>query len=188
MSDPTPYLDGEHVRLQPYWRGAYGRAYLYRLWQLAESAGSADPLFYAQACPHESWRGDLVGFVTHFSCPTRHLLVVCHQGTGTPCGLVWFDQVPGQPSGLIGLWYPRHRTRLAREGTALATQYAFHVLGYPRLCGWTPHRTALRHGLALGWRHETTLPGFVQIGGEARDMYVLVKERDDRGESARPGA
>jgi hypothetical protein len=122
-----------------------------------------------------------VEFVQYFSseAPKRHLLVATRKLDGGPFGLVWFDEVPGQSYALIGLWYQRHTTPLAREGTALATRYAWEVLGYPKVCGWTPHKTALRHGLALGWRHEATLPGFVQVGGQAADIYVLVKERDD---------
>jgi hypothetical protein len=176
MTDVAALLTGAHVVAYPYYRGITGRDALYRLWQMVEQDGSAASIFYAQDCPYESWRGDLVEFVQAFSAPSRQTLVMTRKGPGTPFGLVWFDSLPGQRYALLGLWYQRHTTPLAREGTALATRYAFEVLGYPKVVGWTPHKTALHHGLALGWRHEATLNGLVEVQGTPTPIYVLVLE------------
>jgi hypothetical protein len=165
-------LESAHIRLLPYMRGAYGRDVLYGLWCLVEQDGAAARLFYAQACTDETTRGDLVEFVTYFSSPERHLLIVTEKADTAILGLVWFDRVAGQEHALLGLWYRRKTTRLAREGTALACRYALHVLGYARLCGFTPWRTAVQHVLAIGWQQVATLPHFITIAGTPHDVYI----------------
>src|SRR5262245_4881476 len=112
MTDLAQLLTGEHVTLYPYTRSAYGRDTLYWLWSMIEQEGTAATIFYTQGCAHERERGDLVEFVRHFSEPNRFLLTVARTSDLAPIGLVWFDLVPGQGHGLIGVWYRRHTTRL----------------------------------------------------------------------------
>lgn len=175
--DLDTLLTGAQVTLYPYQRSVYGRDTLYWMWSMVEQEGTGATIFYTQACAREAERGDLVEFVRYFSEPTRFVLTVARRSDRMPIGLVWFDAVVGQRHGLIGLWYQRHTTPLAREGTRLATRYAFEVLGFSRLLGWTPWVTAVRHGLALGWQKIATIPGLISIAGKPHDVYVLRKEK-----------
>jgi hypothetical protein len=177
MTDPAALLSGEEVFLVPYVRGAYGRDTLYWVWSMVEAEGTTASLFYTQACADARERGDLVEFVRYFSDPSRSLLTVVRRSDYLPIGLVWFDHVAGQTHGLIGIWYKRKTTRLAREGTRLATRYAFAVLGFASLMGWTPWKTALRHGLACGWEKIATIPAMISIAGTPHDVYVVRKEK-----------
>lgn len=163
------------VRLLPYQRCLLGRNALALLWQMVEAEGNTGDIFYAQHCADESLRGDVVEFITYFSSDTRQLLIAVRDA-GEPFGLVWFDAVPGQAYALMGLWYQRHTTTMARAATAEAMTYALTVLGYEGLRGFTPHRTAVQHVLPLGWKKVATLPRFLQITGQARDVYVLSYE------------
>lgn len=174
-------LIGEHVRLFPYRRELYPRSTLYDLWCLVEADGASASLFYAQECTEECTRGDLVEWVRYFSDETRHLIIVTTREGTDILGLVWLDRIAGQSHALIGLWYKRKTTRLAREGTALACRYAFEVLGYDALYGWTPHTTAVRHVLSIGWQKIATLPQMVVIAGQRKDVYIC---RRDKGRSA----
>lgn len=192
MSSPSPRcVAEEQVLLLPYHRGAYGRDALYWLWKLAEADGATGRIFYAQACPDESWRGDLVEWMAYFSqtTPRRDVVMILRKADQVPLGLVWVDEVPGQPYGLLGLWYTRKTLRLAREGTALACRYMREGLGYPRLRGFTPWREAVQHVLPLGWRKIATLPAFLMIEGRPRDLYVLEDGEKMHGHiSGSPGA
>ena len=175
--DLDALLTGEQVQLFPYQRAVYGRDTLYWMWRMVEAEGTSATIFYTQGCAHEAERGDLVEFVRYFSDPLRHVLTVVRLSDRLPIGLVWFDRVADQRHGLIGVWYQRHTTRLAREGTRLATRYAFEVLGFARLDGWTPWKPAVRHGLALGWQPVATLPQLITLDGTPHDVYVLRMEK-----------
>jgi hypothetical protein len=172
-------LDTDTIRLVPYARGVWGRGFIVDLWLLVERDGASRQLFYGQHCPEESWRGDIVAFIQYFEAesPRRVLVVPQDVATGELMGLVWVEMVQPGYLATLGLCYvKRYRGARARAATQLALQY-FWGFDVQLLTGFTPYKPALQHVLALGWKHDATLPGFVRIRGKARDVYVAHQER-----------
>jgi RimJ/RimL family protein N-acetyltransferase len=172
-------LTGAHVRLWPWVRGLYGRDDLYHVWRLIEQEpGAVQKLFYTQQCADESQRGDLQTFCEYMS--SRLLLLAQSVTDQQLIGCVWFEDVVPDWRATISMFYRRtYWGTPAREATRLAVRYAFEVLQVPQVWGITPQRLALRHGLALGFTHLATLPGYVRLAGQPRDVFVLRLTHDE---------
>lgn len=171
----TQTWETDTIRLLPYARGIYGRDTLYTIWRLIEDEQMAQQIFYSQQCTDERWRGDLVECVSYFNSihPQRMLVIPQDKASEALMGLVWFDHLGHV--GSIGLCYRKQfRGKRSHEATKLACQYAFEVLGFTRIFGFTPYKEAIRHGLAMGWTRVGTLPGFVRIHGQDRDLYQIM--------------
>ncbi|HYE89536.1 MAG TPA: GNAT family protein [Terriglobales bacterium] len=159
--------------MYPYQRGAYPRAILGALWQLMEAEGATAKVFHAQQGP-ETERGDLVEFVRYFDDPKRVLLIMAEPDTKDLVGMVWFDDVVAGHRAAINIFYARKVWGArSRAATREAITWAFQTLGVASMWGYTPHRTAVRHGQALGFQIVAVLPEFARVGGRPQDVTIL---------------
>lgn len=164
------------LALYPYTRPAY-RSILGVLWQLMDREGATAKVFHAQQGP-ETERGDLVEFVRYFDDPKRHLIIMV-DGT-EPVGMVWFDDLAPGYRAAINIFYARKVWGArSRAATAAAITWAFPGLGVTSLWGYTPWKTAARHGQALGFSIVAVLPGFACIAGTPHDVTILRLLREE---------
>lgn len=166
----TTAVTAPPLTLYPYTRSAY-RSLLGVLWQLMEREGATRKVFYAQQGPDVE-RGDLTEFVTYFSDPKRHLLIAVD--TEEPVGMVWFDaEIPGHRAS-VSIFYARKVWgERSRQATRDAFAWAFKALDVPSIWGYTPHRTAVRHGLAAGAEIVAVLPEFAVVDGAPANVTIL---------------
>lgn len=173
-------LQGQHVRLYPYARGAFPRNVLYAAWRLVEDDGAAPKLFYAQPAATEAQRGDLEEFVTYFTDPKRRLYLAQSLKTDELAGMVWFDDIqPGHRAAANVFFRRRFWGAAALEGSRLALGHAFAVLNLASIWAYTPWPNAVRHAQRAGMEMMACLPGFVMIEGVPRDIHVLRVRRED---------
>lgn len=167
-------LTGERVRLWPYAPNAgYPPTQLYAVWELFERENLWHRVFYLRDRPDE------LRTLEHFLpwWDTRHVVLVedlAGGGLSDLGGVVWFDELVTGLRANINLAYAK---RLwggpAREATHIAALYALRHFGLTALWGLSPWSAILRHALACGWSHHTTLPDWVQIGGKVRPLYMV---------------
>lgn len=164
------------LTLHPYARSAY-RSILGVLWQLMEKEGATRKVFYAQQGPDVE-RGDLVEFINYFSDTKRHLLIAVDETE--PVGMVWFDlEIPGHRAS-VSIFYARKVWgERSRQATRDAFVWAFKAFGVPAIWGYTPHRTAVRHGLAAGAEIVSVLPEFAVVDGKPADVTILRVPREE---------
>lgn len=158
------------LTLFPYARSSY-RSILGVLWTLMEKEGATRKVFHAQQGP-EVERGDLVEFVRYFDDPKRHLLIAVDEVD--PVGMVWFDDhVPGHRAAVNMFYARRVWGERSRAATRQAIKWAFDGLGVASIWGYTPHKTAVRHGLAVGAKIVAALPEFAMVDGKPADVTIL---------------
>lgn len=183
IQDPaviTQQLTGEYVRLWPYARGYYAPDLLVSVCAQLNASGMAPRVFWEAATRAEQHHVDLAWFLgyMHEVLP----LLVQDRTSGALVGLVWFTNFSKKHRANINLWYERKAWgKPAREGTALATRYAFALWDLRQIWGFTPWPEALKHGQALGYKHLTTLPDYACVLGEPHDLYILLKENAHGG-------
>lgn len=168
----TP-LQGQGATIIPWTRGLSARDEVLRYWLLAEREQSHKYIFWADyGAP--ALLGDPVTFCAAFS--QRACFSVYDHTTQELVGVTWVEKIVPWHSAHYGMFFARRAWgALAREATRLTVAKVFEVLPQmPQLFGLTPWKTALRHGLATGWAHVATLPGFAAMRDRtARDLYVL---------------
>jgi hypothetical protein len=159
------------LTLHPYTRGVSPRATLGVLWDLMEREGATAKVFYAQP-GSDLERGDLVEFVRYFDDPKRSLVIALDEGQ--PVGMVWFDDlIPGHRAA-VNIFYARKAWgQRSRAATAEAVTWAFGAFNVRAIWGYTPHRTAVRHGQSLGFAIIAVLPAFACVAGRPADVTIL---------------
>jgi RimJ/RimL family protein N-acetyltransferase len=159
------------LALYHYERTSY-RSILGVLWHLMEREGATAKVFHAQQGPAAE-RGDLVEFVRYFDDPKRYLLMAV-TAEAEPVGMVWFDDVVMNHRAAVNIFYARKVWgRQARATTADAVTWAFRSLGVSAIYGYTPWRTAVRHGQSLGFHIVATLTGYAFVDGAPKDVTIL---------------
>ncbi|HMC63819.1 MAG TPA: GNAT family protein [Gemmataceae bacterium] len=181
-------LEGQHVRLWPYFRGVYPRNTLASLWQVMEADQAVEKVFHAQPkygrqeTPYPI-RGDLISFVRYFEPDqegTRLLLVAQAVESGEVAGMFWFDDIIIGHKANANIWYRRKFWgHPAREASRIACRYGFEVLGYQAIWALTPWRTAVAHGESMGFEPVTVLPGYLLIDDHPADLTVMKLTRED---------
>ena len=164
-------LTGTHVRVWPYAPGIYPVDTLPRCWALLCRSGQVGKVFWN--CLHP----ETLTLMDFLRLMERALLYIVEDRTsGQVAGVCWFDEVLWQYRAAITVWYARpYRGGKAREGTRIVLEYGFQAHQWHSIWAYTPWRTAVRHGEAVGAKVQATLPGYAPGG---KDVYVLKKERD----------
>lgn len=172
-------LTGTRVRLWPYAPGVgYPPTQLYALWELFEREKLWRRIFYLRTDPQEMRALEL--FLPWWQ--ERHVVLVEDlQGGGLADlgGVVWFDELVTGLRANINLAYAKRLYGApAREATHIAAAYALRHFGLRMLCGMSPWKAILRHGVACGWTHHTTLPNWVLMGGKPMPLYMVTLTRE----------
>lgn len=153
------------LAILPYARGLYQPDLLYHWWRLLFTQGLLERILYFWEPERRSALESVLGY---FSDTRLFLVYREHELVGG----VWFNEV--QPwQGNIGIAYSRHvRGPFAREATDRVCRAAFEGYGWDLIWGFTPWRSALEHGLRIGFSLVATLPDHVRFRGQRRPLYI----------------
>ena len=177
-------LTGKHLRLLPYVRGHWPPETLVVLWRMVRDEGAQGKIFFAgpgSTTPFPT-QGDLVHFIKFFDPepPVQRLLLIAHSAENDLAGLFWFDDfVPGHRVTGNVCYRRRYWGEPAREASRLALAYGFEVLGVRSIWAYSPWKTGIHHGEAVGMTQVATLPDFAMAGGQALDLAILRMRRED---------
>lgn len=170
-------MTGEYVKLWPYPTSAYSRNLLGRVWQLIETHGEGERLFWGNAAPPDM-RMDLPAFCAFFSADTRAPLFITTPDGEELIGCAWWEEIiPGhQACGSVYL-IPAHRGRAALEAVQLGTQWAFERFGLRQVWAVTPWPAAAALITRAGYQRVATLPEFARTDDGVHDVGVFRKVR-----------
>lgn len=169
-------LVGKHVRLWPYAKECFAPDILVQVCQQLNDSGMASRVFWEAAIEQGENRVDLTWFMQYMNDVAP--LFVQDLESGDLVGLVWFNNFSAKHRANINVWYRRKAWgKPAREGTAIATRYAFALWGLQQIWGFTPWPEAVKHVIPLGYKQIATLPGYAYSLGSPRDLYIVLKEK-----------
>jgi hypothetical protein len=172
------HLPEHGILIAPYARGVYAPDLLYHLWQMMATEGIFPRIFYRSQDAGTA-HGDLDAFMAYFS---KVLLFIVTDEKHV-LGAMWFTDIQPQRGDVSVAYAKSIRGPVAVEVTRRICQYVFTVYGWRSIWAATPWRSALALGVASGFAHLATLPGFTVIKGREYPMYIakLTREAHDGG-------
>jgi hypothetical protein len=153
----------------PYARGSvYPPDTLYALYWTMAKEGTLRRVLYEAECL------DLEQFVEYFTSSHALLYIATTKGAKAILGAVWFTAVQGGRAQ-IGIWYAKAALgELSKDITNRVLCFVFTTFRWHTIWGLTPWKGAVRHGVSLGFKHVTTVPGFVQMPGVEKTMPLYI--------------
>jgi hypothetical protein len=178
----TQRLHGENVSLWIYGRGTYPSDLLYEIWRTLKDEDALHLMFpdYFKWPQKSSFdqRMDLGKFVQLATDWGENacLLVAQHKAKDFAGYILFTDLLPGYDGKVHVFFKRRYWGKIAREGTALAYDFAKNCLRLKRLWDFVCWHHAVRIAQDFGFKEVAVLPKFQTVNGKEYDMHVLVLE------------
>jgi len=162
----------EGIELVPYVRGNSDPTLMAKLWCMMYEENALDRVFYQPM--REDEQRDIEMLIKHMEAA---LLFCVVQGQEL-VGAVWFTNIwPWRAD--ISLCYRKmlHGPVAARVTKRLCMAlFLYH--GWEHIWGVTPWRSALAHGLSIGFTYQATLPKFIQRGTRWLPMHIARLDKE----------
>lgn len=138
---------------------------LHHVYTAMQTAKVMDQVFY------EDHIEDLESFVEYMR--KALLYIVITRDPVNIVGAAWFTNVSPYRAN-VGVWYRKEiQGEIGRQISRRICTYIFHTYGWQYIWGLTPWRQAAKHGEKIGFKPIATLPDFVKVGNQLRDLYVI---------------